>query len=49
MTNGAFGRTSAGPLMLIGTAIAVIGVAVVNHPRAEDVTVASGDLEEHFA
>ena len=38
-----------GTLTLIGMAIAIIGVAIVNHPRAEDVPVPSGDMEEHIA
>jgi len=37
-----------GTLTLIGMAIAIIGVAIVNHPRAEDVPVPTGDIEEHI-
>jgi drug/metabolite transporter (DMT)-like permease len=37
-----------GTLTLIGMAIAIIGVAIVNHPRAEDIPVPSGDIEEHI-
>lgn len=38
-----------GALTLAGMAIAVIGVAIVNHPRAEDVPVPTIDPEEHIA
>jgi len=36
-----------GTLTLVGMAIAVIGVAIVNHPRAEDTPVPTIDPEEH--
>ncbi len=38
-----------GALTLVGMAIAVIGVAIVNHPRAEDTPVPTIDPEEHSA
>jgi drug/metabolite transporter (DMT)-like permease len=36
-----------GAVALFGMAVTVIGVAIVNHPRAEDTPVPSGDIEEH--
>lgn len=36
-----------GTLTLAGMAIAIIGVAIVNHPRAEDTPVPTIDPEEH--
>ena len=38
-----------GTLTLIGMAVAVIGVVIVNHPRAEDTPVPTIDPEEHIA
>ena len=38
-----------GTLTLVGMVVAVIGVAIVNHPRAEDIPVPTIDPEEHIA
>lgn len=37
-----------GAVTLIGMAVTVIGVAIVNHPRAEDTPVPTVDPEEHL-
>jgi drug/metabolite transporter (DMT)-like permease len=38
-----------GAVALIGMAVTIVGVAIVNHPRAEDTPVPSGDIDEHIA
>ena len=44
-----FRGNSPGAITLIGMGITIIGVAVVNHPKAEAIPLPSLDPEEHIA